>query len=190
MGREARSEMSRHDAEAPIAAPRVQQPAAYRLRPAGLLGRLKARLQRVRGQPHQAPGGANTTAFGSLSASGRGQALRNAHRTLRRRLRSHPVLRKLMPHLWVLERALAREGSAALQILPVAVLQRCLQQLTLLQRDDETADEAQDLRTLRLRLIETVSDRAGGFDDDSANLPGDAPAAGVNRPAPVPGSCA
>ena len=54
----------------------------------------------------------------------RGQALRQAHRTLRDRLRTQRELRRVLPHLYFIERALAHQGSAALQELPVWVLQR------------------------------------------------------------------
>jgi hypothetical protein len=99
------------------------------------------------------PSGLDTS---RLHPTGRGHALREAHRALRQRLRSHPALRSMVPHLWALERALARRGSAALRELPVAVLQRGLQQLTLLQRDDEPEQDALKLRVLRLRLMEAI----------------------------------
>lgn len=190
MGRQARRDAV-PDATAGAQAARPGAPhAAWRPRPAGLLGQLAARLQAARGVPRAAQDDAGSTAFSTLSAPGRGRALRQAHRTLRLRLRGHPVLRQMMPHLWVLERAMARNGSLALQMLPIAVLQRCLQQLTLLQHDDETPEEAQDLRTLRLRLIETLAEREGGFDADADGPAEPGAEAALSRPAPVPGSCA
>ena len=91
---------------------------------------------------------------------GRGQALRDAHRTLSQRMHSHPAIRRVMPHLSCVERALAKHGSRALRKLPVPVLQRSLVQLALLQRDDEPAMEAADMRVLRLRLMEAIALRS------------------------------
>ena len=87
----------------------------------------------------------------------RGRALRAAHRTLKERLASHPALPQVLPHLACIERKLAKHGSKALDRLPVPVLQRGLEQLAMLQRDDETAADAAQLRVLRLRLIETMA---------------------------------
>lgn len=124
----------------------------------------------------------------TLPAPGRGRALRAAHRTLRRHLRGHPAMKQLLPHLWALERTLSRHGSAALMRLPVPVLERALRQLALLQRDDEPPEggdadhagrwreDAQDLRVLRLRLIETIELRRPlpGIAADPSALPASA----------------
>lgn len=91
---------------------------------------------------------------------GRGEALRDAHRTLAKRMHSHPAIRRVMPHLSCVERALAKHGSRALRKLPVPVLQRSLVQLALLQRDEEPAMEAADMRVLRLRLMEAIALRS------------------------------
>jgi len=96
----------------------------------------------------------------TLPPPGRGQALREAHRTLRQRMRSHPALRQVMPHLYYIERALAKRGSVALLRVPVPVLQRGLLQLAQLQHDNEPPLEALNLRVLRLRLIEAIAVRA------------------------------
>lgn len=93
----------------------------------------------------------------TLQSNGRGQALRDAHKFLRRHLEARPVLRKMTPHLSVLERALARRGSRALLKLPVPVLTRALEQLSLLQREDQPETETEDLRVLQERLEETLA---------------------------------
>jgi hypothetical protein len=87
----------------------------------------------------------------------RGQALRNAHRSLYALLKDRPALRKLMPHLAYIERALRRHGSLGLVRLSATVLQRGLEQLDTLQ-----ADEPRDaLRALRTRLAEALALRIG-----------------------------
>lgn len=111
----------------------------------------------------------------TLPRPGRGQALRDAHRTLSQRMHSHPAIRRVMPHLSCVERALAKHGSRALRKLPVPVLQRSLVQLALLQRDDEPPLEAADLRVLRLRLMEAIALRSAagarhGAAADSSHL--------------------
>ncbi len=114
----------------------------------------------------------------TLPRPGRGQALRDAHRTLSQRMHSHPAIRRVMPHLSCVERALAKHGSRALRKLPVPVLQRSLVQLALLQRDDEPPLEAADLRVLRLRLMEAIALRSAagvrhnaGIDSSHLTLP-------------------
>lgn len=102
----------------------------------------------------------------TLPAPGRGRALRAAHRALKRHLRSHPALKQMLPHLWAIERALARRGSLALMRLPLPVLERGLRQLALLQRDDGPPEDAHDLRVLRLRLIEAIELRRPLAGDD------------------------
>jgi|GEM_PF-1375050 len=130
----------------------------------GWLARLQRWTQRAGGlRSDSGPGRLPPSAADAAEATtqlppGRGQALREAHRTLRQRLRSHAALRQVVPHLWYIERSLAKRGSAALQGLPVTVLQRGLQQLALLQHDDEPPREALQLRVLRLRLIEAIAD--------------------------------
>ncbi|MBI5258450.1 MAG: hypothetical protein HY855_18230 [Burkholderiales bacterium] len=110
-----------------------------------------------------------STLFGSLDGTtivpassspplleSRGQLLREAHRSLRALIKQHPGLRQVMPHLAYIERALARKGSRALMRVPVAVLQRGLEQLERLQ-----AEQPRDaLRTLRTRLVEAIALRS------------------------------
>lgn len=96
----------------------------------------------------------------------RGQAMREAHRTLRTRMRSHPAIRQVLPHLSAVERHLAKRGSRALMHLPLPVLRKALEQLAVLQRDDESPIEAMNLRVLRLRMIETIALRASTIQDD------------------------
>ena len=102
-------------------------------------------------------------------SSGRGRALRAAHRVLRQQFRSHRALCSTLPQLLYIERALARQGTAALQELPVGLLRHGLLQLGQLPWDGpaETAQAA--LHTLRLRLLETLDQRSrrllsAGFD--------------------------
>lgn len=86
----------------------------------------------------------------------RGQALREAHRSLRALIKQHPGLKQVMPHLAYIERALGRKGSRALMRVPVAVLQRGLEQLERLQ-----AEQPRDaLRALRTRLVEAIALRS------------------------------
>lgn len=97
-----------------------------------------------------------------LVVESRGQALREAHRSLRALIKQYPGLRQAMPHLAHIERALRRQGSRALARVPVSVLQRGLEQLDRLQ-----SQQPRDaLRTLRYRLVEAITMRqaecAGG----------------------------
>jgi len=86
----------------------------------------------------------------------RGQALREAHRSLRALIKQHPGLKQVMPHLAHIERALGRKGSKALMRVPVAVLQRGLEQLESLQ-----SEQPRDaLRALRTRLVEAIALRS------------------------------
>lgn len=103
----------------------------------------------------------------------RGQALREAYRTLRLRMDSRPAVRQVLPHLAAIERSLGRHGSRALHRLPVPVLHRGLTQLTLLQSDDDDPLDAANLRVLRLRLIEAIALRS-------------APAPGIDALPPPP----
>lgn len=95
----------------------------------------------------------------TLPPPSRGQALRDAHRTLRQHMRNHPAIRQMMPHLSCIERSLAKRGSAALKRLPVGVLQRGLAQLAVLQDGDAASGEALHLRMLRFRLLEAITVR-------------------------------
>jgi hypothetical protein len=87
-----------------------------------------------------------------MPSVGRGQALRTAHLTLATRFDRQPELRKLLPHLSLLEQSLASQGSRALNGLPEVVVQRSLEQLARLQ---DMHAEAQ-LNTLRVRLLECM----------------------------------
>jgi hypothetical protein len=113
-----------------------------------------------------------TTEAGGSRAPSRGQALREAHRTLRLRLYSHPALRRMMPHLAYIEKSLAKHGSSALSRVPVEVLQRGLAQLSVLQPEDEPVQEATNLRVLRLRLIEAIAMRVSKHPQDARPLRG------------------
>lgn len=90
--------------------------------------------------------------------TGRGQVLRAAHRALRDRLRAQRPLRRVLPHLYYVERALARQGSAALTDTPVRVLQRALHQLERLPADNLA--ERQQFSVLQQRLTEAIQQRS------------------------------
>jgi hypothetical protein len=90
-------------------------------------------------------------------AASRGQVLRQAHRALRDRLRAQRELRRVLPHLHFIERALARQGSAALLELPVWVLQRGLRQLARLPADN-LAERVQ-FSVLQQRLVDAIQAR-------------------------------
>jgi hypothetical protein len=92
--------------------------------------------------------------------AGRGYALREAHRTLRQHFEQHPALLQITPQLATLERALARQGSRALLKLPPQVLRQSLEQLAMLQAEDASTEDSSNLRVLRLRLIEALTQRA------------------------------
>ena len=113
-------------------------------------------LRRELGRKTAHRGSADVT---TLPPPSRGQALRDAHRTLRQHMRNHPAIRQMMPHLSCIERSLAKRGSAALKRLPVGVLQRALEQLALLQNADADSGEALHLRVLRFRLMEAITVR-------------------------------
>jgi len=125
--------------------------------PGSLARRVLRRLAAGLGRPTRPR---TSTELTTLPPPSRGQALREAHRTLRERLQSLPALRQVLPHLSWIERKLARRGSQAFAQLPVPVLQRGLEQLSMLQRDDETPLDAMNLRVLRLRLIEAIALRS------------------------------
>jgi hypothetical protein len=94
----------------------------------------------------------------TLPEPGRGQALRQAHRALRDRMRAQRGLRRVLPHLYFIERALSRSGSVALLDMPVWVLQRGLQQLTRLPAD--SLAERVQLNVLQQRLVEAIASRS------------------------------
>ncbi|WP_088284052.1 hypothetical protein [Ideonella sp. A 288] len=87
---------------------------------------------------------------------GRGQALRLAHRALKDLFEKQEGLRQVLPHLSLLERALARKGSKALRRVAVHVLQRALEQLEDLQYTENNAH----LAVLRTRLVEAIALRS------------------------------
>lgn len=94
----------------------------------------------------------------TLPEAGRGQALRAAHQALRQRLRRQRELRRVLPHLYFIERSLAHQGSAALMAVPIWVLQRGLQQLTRLPADN-LAERVQ-FSVLHHRLVEAIDSRS------------------------------
>jgi hypothetical protein len=94
----------------------------------------------------------------TLPDPGRGQLLRKAHRALRDRMRAQRDLRRVLPHLYFIERSLARQGSIALLEIPVWVLQRGLQQLMRLPAD--SLDERSQFNLLQLRLVEAIRQRS------------------------------
>lgn len=124
----------------------------------GLWSQLSAFGDRLR-RGHQAERSSAEVTTQLEQTVGRGQALREAHRTLARHIQLHPALRQVTPHLGLLERALRKKGSRALQQLPLPLLRRALEQLALLQSDDESTEDASHLRVLRLRLMEALAMR-------------------------------
>jgi len=141
-----------------------------------MLQRLAAGLGRRPARPRRS---AEAT---TLPAPSRGQALREAHYTLRERLQSLPALRQVLPHLSCIERKLAKRGSRAFARLPVPVLQRGLEQLAMLQREDETPIEALNLRVLRLRLIEAIAMRSAQAVQAGSSSRRTVPASGDRHP--------
>ena len=105
--------------------------------------------------PQERSSGEMTT----LPSGGRGQALREAHRELRRQMRRHPALRQVLPHLYFVERSLARHGTAALFDMPLWVMQRALPQLGRLPLEAHPDASLHPLHTLHLRLIEAIETR-------------------------------
>lgn len=124
------------------------------LNAAGVVKEARSSAQAARPQ-----GDRSSAEMTTLPAVGRGQALREAHRSLRRHLKRHRPLRGIMPHLHFIEQSLARQGSAALTDLPVWVMQRGLQQLARLPWDEHSEPSLHPLQTLRLRLIEAIETR-------------------------------
>lgn len=64
-----------------------------------------------------------------------GQALREAHATLRKLLDRHPDARRTLRHLVYVEEMIARTGSRALKKVPAPVLRKAQGQLALLTRE-------------------------------------------------------
>ena len=102
----------------------------------------------------------------SSKSGGRGEALRLAHVALQDLLAQHEESRRLAPHLAHLEQTLARQGSRALKVLPVNVLNKALDQLD---RLDGTA-RSDDLMALRLRVEEAVKRRTPARLRDDVSL--------------------
>lgn len=137
--------------------------------PSSLWSQLSAFGERLRGRRERTSAEV-TTQF--EASPGRGHALRNAHRTLARHMQNYPALRQVTPHLAVLERAMGKRGSRALLRLPLPVLRRSLEQLTMLQRDDDSPEDTASLRVLRLRLMEAIALRTAR---EQARAAADAP---------------
>jgi hypothetical protein len=97
----------------------------------------------------------------TLPGASRGHMLREAHRGLRALFRQEQALRQVLPHLYFVERSMARRGSMALMDVPVLVLQRALQQLDRapLGGEDGGLDLAH-LQILRYRLAEAIGLRS------------------------------
>lgn len=144
-------------------------------RPLQALHRLSEALHRARPAeqtPHERSSGEVTT----QPLGGRGHALREAHRALRRQLRRHRALQSLLPHLCYIEQALGRQGSAALVEMPLRVLQRGLQQLDRMPWEPHPEPALDPLNTLRLRLIEAIEIRRLHDEvrhPETADVPGD-----------------
>ena len=109
------------------------------------------------GLPNERTSGEMTT----LPGASRGQLLREAHRGLRDVLRQQRALRRVLPHLYFVERALARRGSMALMDVPVLVLQRALQQIDRVPPSSEDGGlSLSHLHLLRYRLAEAIGLRS------------------------------
>lgn len=93
----------------------------------------------------------DTTAPGNSA----GEALRRAHAELRDLLDRHPDTRHLMRHLAYVERTIARSGSRAFGQVPAPVLERALEQLEMMLRDEH--DHA--IAPLRERLQRALRER-------------------------------
>lgn len=141
--------------------PRWPQPLKAWQRLAGALKQARQARQlheavQAHARQHERSSGEMTT----LPSGGRGQSLREAHRELRRQMRRHPALRQVLPHLYFVERSLARHGTAALFDMPLWVMQRALPQLGRLPLDEHPDALEHPLHTLRLRLIEAIETRS------------------------------
>jgi hypothetical protein len=124
---------------------------AERRREARPLSWLRARLFRERQVAAE-----SQTLPAPPACGGRGQALRRAHASLQLVFASHHALAQVFPHLGLLEKELARQGSQALRRLPSALLQSALEQLQELQLSREDAE----LPVLRNRIIEELALRS------------------------------
>ncbi len=97
----------------------------------------------------------------TLPGASRGHLLREAHRGLREVMRQERALRRLLPHLYFVERSFARRGSMALMDVPVLVLQRALQQLDKVPLGSEGGGlDLSHLQILRYRLAEAIGLRS------------------------------
>lgn len=130
--------------------------------PPGWLQPLKAwqrwAAQRRAARPTELPDDLERSEVTTLPEPGRGKALRQAHRCLRDRMRAQRSLRKVLPHLYFIERSLSRQGSLALMEAPVWVLQRALQQLSRLPAD--SLAEREQFSVLQQRLVEAIASRS------------------------------
>jgi hypothetical protein len=118
------------------------------------------RQMRPASQPQAHPQERSSGEMTTLPSGGRGQALREAHRELRRQMRRHPALRQVLPHLYYVEGARALHRTAALFDMPLWVMQRALPQLDRLPLDEHPDALDHPLHTLRLRLIEAIEVRS------------------------------
>ncbi len=87
---------------------------------------------------------------------GRGYALRRAHRALQQLFAEQEGLCQVLPHLNLLERALAKKGSKALRRLAMPVLHSALEEL----EDLQSSENHPDLATLRTRIVEVLALRS------------------------------
>ena len=99
---------------------------------------------------------ARSTFAGFPAPISRGYALRRAHRALCSLFLEQEGLRQVLPHLSLLERALARQGSKALRRVPTAVLHNALEQL----EDLQSSENHPDLGVLRTRIVESLALRS------------------------------
>lgn len=110
------------------------------------------KVKRVGKQLHLVLDSAPSSTQSASRTGGRGEALRLAHVALQQLLSLHEDSRRLVPHLSHLEQTLARQGSRALKVLPLHVLDKAIDQLDVL----EGTAKNSDLMTLRLRVAESV----------------------------------
>ncbi len=116
------------------------------------------------GPPDERTSGELTT----LPGAGRGHLLRSAHRGLRDVFRGQRALRRVLPHLYFVERSLARRGSMALMDVPVLVLQRALQQMDRVPLGSDGGGlELSHLQVVRYRLAEAIGLRSRHFSSRS-----------------------
>lgn len=155
------SHRSRHplDSDPAWQSPGESEPAPPRWsKVAGLWQRLADGLKPGKpSTPDERTSGELTT----LPGASRGHLLRDAHRGLRALMRQEQALRRVLPHLYFVERSLARRGSMALMDVPVLVLQRALQQLDRVPVGGEAGGLAlSHLQVLRYRLAEAIGLRS------------------------------